>query len=100
MTLIIKHPVISEKSIQQGSVSKCAFVVDQRANAVQVKAAVEKFFKVKVTKVNMMNVAGKPKRMGRRKVTRANWRKAIVTLAPGQSIKLFEETVKDGDQKA
>jgi len=100
MSLIIKHPVISEKSIQQGSVSKYAFVVDQRANAIQVKAAVETFFKVKVTKVNMINVAGKPKRMGRRKVTRANWRKAIVTLAPGQSIKLFEETVKDGSQKA
>jgi len=95
MSLIIKHPVISEKSIQQGAVSKYAFVVDQRANATQVKAAVEKFFKVKVTKVNMMNVAGKPKRMGRRKVTRANWRKAIVTLASGQSIKLFEETAKD-----
>ncbi|MFA5270230.1 MAG: 50S ribosomal protein L23 [Patescibacteria group bacterium] len=100
MSLIIKHPVISEKSIQQGSVNKYAFVVDQRANAYQVKAAVEKFFKVKVTKVNMINVAGKPKRMGRRKITRANWRKAIVTLAPGQSIKLFEETAKDDSQKA
>ncbi|MBN2585405.1 50S ribosomal protein L23 [Patescibacteria group bacterium] len=100
MTLIIKHPVISEKSIQQGSVSKYAFVVDQRANAHQVKLAVERFFKVKVTKVNMMNVAGKPKRVGRRRVYRANWRKAIVTLAPGQSIKLFEETAKDDSQKA
>lgn len=100
MSLILKHPVISEKSIQQGSVSKYAFVVDQRANAIQVKAAVEKFFKVKVTKVNMINIAGKPKRMGRRKVSRASFRKAIVTLASGQSIKLFEETVKDDNQKA
>jgi large subunit ribosomal protein L23 len=96
MTLIIKHPVISEKSIQQGSVNKYTFVVDHRANAHQVKEAVEKFFKVKVANVNMINVAGKPKRMGRRRVFRASWKKAIVTLAAGHTIKLFEETVKDG----
>jgi large subunit ribosomal protein L23 len=100
MSLILKHPVISEKSIQQGTVNKYTFVVDQRANAHQVKLAVEHFFKVKVTNINMINVVGKPKRMGRVKSTRANWRKAIVTLIAGDKIKLFEETVKDGSQKA
>lgn len=98
MTLIIKHPVISEKSIQQGSVNKYAFVVDDRATAPEVRAAVEQFFKVKVIKINMLNVAGKPKRAGRRKVFRASWKKAVVTLAAGHTIKLFEETAKDGSQ--
>ena len=100
MDNVIKHPVISEKSIQQGEVNKYAFVVDPRANAHQVKLAMEHFFKVTVIKVNMINVSGKPKRMGRTKVQRANWRKAIVTLKPGDKIKLFEETVKDGSQNA
>jgi len=44
-----------------------------------------------VKSVNVLNVPGKPKNAGRRKVRRAHWKKAIITLMPGQTIKLFEE---------
>jgi large subunit ribosomal protein L23 len=95
--VIIYRPVISEKSVQLGSVSKYTFVVDSRANLHEIKSAVENLFKVKVKGVNVANVKGKPKQAGRAKVRRANWKKAIVTLLPGQTIKLFEEKVKDGN---
>ena len=91
MSVIIYQPVISEKSIQQGSVNKYTFKVDIRANSAMVKDAIEKLFKVKVTSVNTLRVQGKPKNMRRTKVKRANWKKAVVTLLPGQTIKLFEE---------
>ncbi|MEA1909440.1 MAG: 50S ribosomal protein L23 [Patescibacteria group bacterium] len=93
-TTIIYRPVISEKSITMGSVNKYTFKVDQRANVNQIKDAIEKLFKVKVLKVNILNVSGKPKRMGRRKVSRANWKKAVVTISKGQTIKLFEDKGK------
>lgn len=97
MNVIIKKPVISEKSIQLGGASKYTFVVDDRANAPEIKKSVEKLFKVKVKKINIINVSGKPKNMRRTRVTRADWKKAIVTLVSGQSIKLFEESKKDGN---
>ncbi|OGB74435.1 50S ribosomal protein L23 [candidate division Kazan bacterium RBG_13_50_9] len=96
MGTIIKQPVISEKSIQLGSTSKYAFVVDKRANAPEIKKSVEALFKVKVHRVNIITTPGKPKRMGRMQVRRAGWKKAIVTLMPGYSIKLFEESKKSG----
>jgi len=91
MNIIIYQPVISEKSIQQGSVNKYTFKVDPRANAAMVKDAVERLFKVKVLDVNMLCVKGKPKNLRRVKVKRSDWKKAVVTLLPGQTIKLFEE---------
>ena len=91
MSELIYQPVISEKSVQQGTTSKYTFRVDSRANAAAIKQVVAKLFKVKVLHVNVINVQGKPKAAGRRKVKRANWKKAIITLAPGQTIKLFEE---------
>ncbi len=96
--IIIQQPVISEKSVQLGSSNKYAFKVDKRANASEIKRSVEQLFKVKVRQVNIINVSGKPKSMRGRKVKRADWKKAIVTLLPGQTIKLFEETkAKDGN---
>ena len=93
-TTIIFQPVISEKSIQLGSVNKYTFKVDNRSNVNQIKQAIEKLFKVKVLKVNVSNVSGKPKRMGKRKVSRSNWKKAVVTISKGQTIKLFEDKGK------
>jgi large subunit ribosomal protein L23 len=55
-----------------------------------VKQAVEVAFKVKVVNVNIMTVAGKTKRMGRRLVTGSSWKKAVVTLEPGNKIEIFE----------
>jgi large subunit ribosomal protein L23 len=70
--------------------SKYAFKVAQKATKPQVKAAVEKAFKVNVTKVNMVTVHGKEKRIGRRLAMTPSWRKAVVTLMPGQKIEFFE----------
>jgi large subunit ribosomal protein L23 len=56
----------------------------------QIKSAVEDAFDVKVVKVNTMNVKGKPKRYGPRVVSKKSWKKAIVTLASGDSITIFE----------
>jgi len=95
MSNIIIKPIISEKSIQLGSASKYTFLVDKRSNSPEIKKAVEKLFKVKVKKVNTVNVGGKPKYFKRAKVKRADIKKAIVTLMPGNTIKIFEETTKD-----
>lgn len=94
--LIIQRPIISEKSVRLGSTNQYTFKVDARANVSTIKAAVVNLFKVKVKAVNTLNVRGKPKTAGRRQVRRAHWKKAIVTLMPGQTIKLFEEK-KDAD---
>jgi len=69
---------------------KYAFEVAGKATKSQIKEAVEQAFKVKVSKVNVMMVPGKTKRFGRRQVTSSPWRKAIVTLAPGDKITFFE----------
>jgi large subunit ribosomal protein L23 len=69
---------------------KYAFEVARQANKQQVKQAVEAAFNVKVAAVNMMTVAGKRLRVGRRQVLSSSWKKAIVTLKYGDKIELFE----------
>jgi large subunit ribosomal protein L23 len=69
---------------------KYAFEIAREANKPQIKQAVEKAFKVKVLAVNVMTVPGKTRRVGRRQVLTQSWKKAIVTLKPGDKIELFE----------
>ena len=69
---------------------KYAFEVAGKATKSQIKEAVEKAFKVKVSKVNVITVPGKTRRFGRRQVTGSSWKKALVTFAPGHKITLFE----------
>ena len=69
---------------------KYAFEVINKATEYQIKEAVGQAFKVKVSKINVMMVPGKTRRFGRRQVTSAPWKKAIVTLAPGHKITFFE----------
>lgn len=88
---IIKRPVITEASMEAMDENKYTFEVDVKANKAAVKHAVEEIFDVKVEKVNIMNVNGKLKRMGRYIGRRAKVRKAIVKLAEGYSIDLFGE---------
>lgn len=89
---VIITPVISEKSTAAMADGKYTFYVHPDANKSQVKRAVEEIFKVNVTKVNTMNVSGKLRRQGRYQGYRPDRKKAIVTLAPGQSIQIFEGT--------
>ncbi len=88
---IIKRPILTEKTtIQKEEANKITFEVDRKANKIEIKQAVEKIFKVKVVDVNTMMVRGKVKRVGRFKGKRPDWKKAVVTLKPGEQIPFLE----------
>jgi large subunit ribosomal protein L23 len=88
---IIKRPLITEKtSIQKELFNKLTFEVDRRANRVEIKQAIESIFNVRVASVKTMQVAGKTKQRGRITGKRRDWKKAIVTLMPGERIDFFE----------
>ncbi len=88
---IIKRPLITEKGTKQKKQSnQLAFEVDRRANKILVRNAIESIFKVKVLSVRVMNVKGKERRVGRNVGRKADWKKAIVRLAPGETIEFFE----------
>jgi len=90
-TDIIRRPLVTEKVTRlQEKVNQYAFEVDPTSNKIQIKKAVEKRFKVKVTQVRTLNVSGKIKRLGRFTGRRPDWKKAIVTIAEGQKIDFFE----------
>jgi large subunit ribosomal protein L23 len=89
---VIKRPIITEKSnILAEIYGQYTFEVDRRANKLQVRDAVEQIFDVEVEKVRIINMKPKRGRYGRRVVVRESaWKKAIVTLAPGQRLEMFE----------
>ena len=88
---VLIRPVISEKSTIQVERDNYTFAVARDANKLQVKAAVEAEFKVHVLGVRVVSVRSKQKRRGRRQMgTVPGWKKAIVTIAPGDKIELFE----------
>ena len=92
ITDVLKKPVLTEKSLAlQSEENKYTFDVDLNANKTEIKIAVETLFNVKVKKVNVMNVKAKAKRMGRYEGKPNRRRKAIVTLAEGDSINYFED---------
>ena len=84
---VLVQPRISEKAGQLAKLNKYVFVVKKKANKVEVKKAVESKYQVKVTQVNMVNTQGKTKSFGRTPGRTADFRKAIVTLKEGDSIK-------------
>ena len=86
---ILVAPVVTEKSTALSEAGKYAFEVTGNANKAQVKEAVQKAFGVTVEQVNIMNVRGKMKRYGKRPAMQSAWKKAIVTLKPGDKIDLF-----------
>lgn len=90
ITHVIIKPLVTEKSTNLQAKQDYVFKVDTRANKHQIKAAVEKMFKVNVLKVNVINIPGKEKMVGRHKVQTKSWKKAIVTLAPENKIQFFE----------
>jgi len=87
---VLRRPLVTEKSTTLQASGKYAFEVDKKANKMQIKEAVEKAFKVKVTTVNVINNASEKKRVGRKMTVTPSWKKAIVTLKPGDKIQLFE----------
>jgi large subunit ribosomal protein L23 len=88
---VIKKPHVTEKtSLGSDTTNTVAIIVDKDANKIEIKQAVENLFKVKVSNVRTVTVAGKVKRSGKTLGKRSNWKKAYVTLQEGQSIDFFE----------
>lgn len=87
---IIKRPIITEKSMQLvEKENKYTFVVDKRANKIQIKKAIEELFEVTVLSVNVLNLKPKKKRVGRYEGYKNEVAKAIVTLDKADNIEIF-----------
>ncbi len=88
---VIIRPLLTEKNAMlKETLNKVAFEVASDANKIEVKKAVEEAFKVSVDSVNILNVRGKVKRLGRTFGKRRDWKKAVVTLKEGDTIEFFE----------
>ncbi len=88
---IIKEPHVTEKTtLQKEGSNQITFKVHKKANKIEIRRAVETLFKIKVIDVNVMNVQGKKRRVGRNAGKRSDWKKAVVKLAPGENIEFFE----------
>ena len=85
---IVKAPVITEKAAALGQQNVYVFKVDSRANKTEIKQAIERIFKVKVSEVRTLNVKPKKRRVGRYTGLTNRCKKAMVTLAEGQQIEL------------
>ena len=93
---VIIRPVISEKTYALIAAGKYTFRVDDRAHKFEIKDAVEKAFDVEVIKVRTSKVRSKPKRRGLTTGKTRSWKKAVVELAPGDTIELFEGAAVEG----
>jgi large subunit ribosomal protein L23 len=88
---IIKRPLITEKTIGASALGKYVFEVDINANKIEIAEAIQTIFpKADVVKVNTLRVKGKSRRMGRWTGKTPDWKKAYVTLKPGQRLEIFE----------
>jgi large subunit ribosomal protein L23 len=88
---IIDQPLVTEKSVMTAEGGKYTFRVSKTANKIEIAQAIEQIFSVKVDKVNTVTVRGKKKRVGRHPEGKSpDWKKAIVTLQPGQKLDIFE----------
>lgn len=83
---IIIRPIISERSYDMIALNRYTFEVAKEARKIEIAKAVEGIFDVKVVKVNTLNVTPKPKRVRYQKGLTRRWKKAIVTLAEGDTI--------------
>jgi large subunit ribosomal protein L23 len=92
LTYILKQPIVTEKSTLRQAQGKYTFEVDRRATKRQIAKAVENTFGVHVKGVQIITVRGKKRRIGqtRREIRRPDWKKAIVKLAQGEKIDVFE----------
>ncbi|MBN1495229.1 MAG: 50S ribosomal protein L23 [Spirochaetes bacterium] len=87
---IILKPVISEKTTELMGINKYVFRVSMKANKLMVYHAIKDLFGVVPVKINVLTVRGKDRRLRFRTGKRSAWKKAIVTLKPGEKIELFE----------
>ncbi len=87
---VLQRPLITEKNAILQAQNKYAFEVAKEATKPQIKQAVEKAFRVKVSGVNIVIVSGKTRRIGKRVYSTPPWKKAFVTLRAGDKIEFFE----------
>ena len=90
---IIRKPIVTEKSMEDMENKKYTFEVDKNATKIEIKAAVEEIFNVKVKKINTMNMRGKLKRQGAHMGRRPSWKKAIVKLTDDSEPMEFFESI-------
>jgi large subunit ribosomal protein L23 len=86
---VLIKPLVTEKSMLMMEENKYCFMVDKRANKIEIRKAVESLFKVRVLSVTTRIIKGKIKRMGRTQGKRPDTKRAIVTLAAGDKIEIF-----------
>jgi large subunit ribosomal protein L23 len=86
---VILRPIISERSVDMIADNRYTFEVAKQASKIEIRQAVESVFDVHVQKVNTMRVSGKPKRVRQAKGYTRSWKKAIVTVAEGETIEAF-----------
>ncbi len=87
---VLRRPIVTEKATRLTGENKYTFEIARGANKQQVRQAVEKNFKVNVVDVNVINVPGKMRRVGRHRGMTPSWKKAVVTLHEGQRIEALE----------
>ena len=88
---VILRPLLTEKNtILKETQNRVVFEVAKNSNKLEIKQAVEEAFKVSVEAVNIVNVKGKVKRLGRNLGKRRDWKKAVITLKEGSTIEFFE----------
>ncbi|MFO7782703.1 MAG: 50S ribosomal protein L23 [Spirochaetia bacterium] len=87
---VIIEPVLTEKANALRETNQYVFRVDARANKIQIKSAIRELFGVHPVACNVLNVSRKPKRVRYKQGFTASWKKAVVTLSPGETISIFE----------
>lgn len=87
--LFLKQAWVTEKASDLSNLGKYVFIVDRKANKSEVKKAIESIYGVKVKNVNMINIKGKARRLGRTLGRTSSYKKAIVTLKEGQKIEVM-----------
>ncbi|HPI67503.1 MAG TPA: 50S ribosomal protein L23 [bacterium] len=91
LSLLIK-PIVTEKTAYLGANNQYVFAVTNQANKINIKKAIENAYQVKVVKVNIIKQLGKKVRYGKTTGRTKNWKKAIITLKPGEKIDLYEHS--------
>ena len=88
---IIRRPLVTEKTTLMREGNQYLFEVDPRANKIEIEKAVEKLFKVKVRRRADPERSRKEETLGRLQGKKSDWKKAIVTVAPGSTIEIFDK---------
>ncbi len=88
---LIKYPIITDKATKLLESNQYSFATDIKATKPEIKLAIEYLFQVKVTSVNTHHIPKKTRRIGKFVGHKPNYKRAIVTLSPGNSINLFSE---------